>query len=75
MFSEVPFWNSAEYGILYGIGIISRNSAKFFTVQFRGIPCSFDYTEFRIPSNEKKGTVARDLPPPFFFHQSTHLGA
>jgi hypothetical protein len=27
VFSEVPFWNSAEYGILYGIGFISRNSA------------------------------------------------
>jgi hypothetical protein len=52
VFSEVPFWNSAEYGILYGIGFISRNSAKFFTVQFRGIPCRFVYTEFRIPSNE-----------------------
>jgi hypothetical protein len=38
VFSEVPFWNSAEYGILYGIDFISRNSAKFFTVQYRGIP-------------------------------------
>ncbi len=27
VFSEVPFWNSAEYGILYGIGFISCNSA------------------------------------------------
>ncbi len=47
VFSEVAFWNSAEYGILYGIGFISRNSAKFFTVQFHGIPCRFVYTEFR----------------------------
>ncbi len=39
VFSEVPFWNSAEYGILYGIGFISRNSAKFFTVQFRVGSC------------------------------------
>jgi hypothetical protein len=51
VFSEVPFWNSAEYGILYGTGFISHNSAKFFTVQFRGIPYRFVYTEFRIPSN------------------------
>ncbi len=51
VFSEVPFWNSAEYGILYGIGFISRNSAKFFTVQFCGIPFRFVYTEFCIPSN------------------------
>jgi hypothetical protein len=51
VFLEVPFWNSAEYGILYGTGFISRNSAKFFTVQFRGIPYRFVYTEFRIPSN------------------------
>jgi hypothetical protein len=27
VFSEVPFWNSAEYEILYGIGFIPRNSA------------------------------------------------
>jgi hypothetical protein len=27
VFSEVPFWNSAEYGILDGIDFISRNSA------------------------------------------------
>ncbi len=27
VFSEVTFWNSAEYGILYGIDFISRNSA------------------------------------------------
>jgi hypothetical protein len=33
VFSEVPFWNSAKYGILYGTDFISRNSAKFFTVQ------------------------------------------
>ncbi len=52
VFSEVPFWNSAEYGILYGIGFIPRNSAEFCTVQFRGIPCRFVYTEFRMPSNE-----------------------
>jgi hypothetical protein len=38
VFSEVPFWNSAEYRILYGIGFISCNSAKFCTVQFPGIP-------------------------------------
>jgi hypothetical protein len=39
--SEVPFWNSAEYGILYGIAFISRNSAKkciVLTVQYREIP-------------------------------------
>jgi hypothetical protein len=52
VFSEVPIWNSAEYGILSGIGFILRNSVKFFTVQFRGIPCRFMYMEFRIPSNE-----------------------
>jgi hypothetical protein len=52
VFSEVPFWNFAEYGILYGIYFISRNSAKFFTVQYRGIPYRFVYTEFRIPSKE-----------------------
>ncbi len=51
VFSEVPFWNSVEYGIVYRIGFISRNSAKCFTVQFRGIPDRFVYTEFRIPSN------------------------
>jgi hypothetical protein len=39
VFSEVPFLNSAKYGILYGIGIISRNSVKFFTVQFRVGSC------------------------------------
>ncbi len=48
---EVPFWNFAEYGTLYGIGFISCNSTKFFTVQFRGILYRFVYTEFRIPSN------------------------
>ncbi len=51
MFLEVPFWNSAKYGILYGIGFISGNSAKFFTVHLRGIPYRFVYTGFRIPSN------------------------
>ncbi len=51
VFSEVPLWNSAEYEIIYRTGFISRNSAKFFTVQFRGIPYRFVYTEFRIPSN------------------------
>jgi hypothetical protein len=38
VFPEVSFWNSAEYGILYGMDFISRNSAKFFTVQYREIP-------------------------------------
>jgi hypothetical protein len=38
VFSQVPFWNSMEYGILYGIYFISRDSAKFFTVQYREIP-------------------------------------
>ncbi len=38
VFSEVPFWNSAEYGIVYEIDFISRNSAEFFTVQYREIP-------------------------------------
>jgi hypothetical protein len=37
LFSEVPFWNSAIYGILYGIDLILNNSAKFFTVQYRKI--------------------------------------
>ncbi len=53
MFSEVAFCNSAEYGILYGIDFISRNSAEFFTAQNREIPYRFVYTEFRMPSNEK----------------------
>jgi hypothetical protein len=38
VFPEVPFWHSAEYGILCGIDFISRNFAKFFTVQYREIP-------------------------------------
>ncbi len=62
---EVPFWNSAEYGILYGIDVfclVQHNSAKLFTVQYRKIlqnsvefcrtPYWFMYSEFRIPSNE-----------------------
>ncbi len=40
-FSEVPFWNSAEYGIDF----TSRNSAEFFTVQYREIP--LNSAEFR----------------------------
>jgi hypothetical protein len=44
---EVPIWNSAEYGILYRIYFISRNSAEF-----RGIPYKLVYTEFRTPSDE-----------------------
>jgi hypothetical protein len=35
LFSEVPFWNSVENGILYRLDFISRNSAEFFTVQCR----------------------------------------
>jgi hypothetical protein len=38
VFSEVLFWNSAVYGILYGIDFILRNSAKFLTAQSCGIP-------------------------------------
>ncbi len=49
VFSEVPFWNSAEYGILYGIDFISRNFLLLNTAEFRGIPYKFVYTEFRIP--------------------------
>ncbi len=52
MFSEVPFWNSAEYRILYGIDFISHNSANLFAVQNREIPYRFVYTEFHIPSGE-----------------------
>jgi hypothetical protein len=44
VFSEVPFWNSAEYRILYGIGFISRNSAKFFAIHL------WNSAEFRIGS-------------------------
>jgi hypothetical protein len=48
VFSEVPFWNSAEYGILIAIDFISRNSAEFFTVQYSEIPRNS--AEFRICS-------------------------
>jgi hypothetical protein len=57
VFSEVPFWNSAESGILSGIDFISRNYAGLFTVQYRGIPYRFMFTEFRIPSNENSTMV------------------
>jgi hypothetical protein len=44
--------NTEFYTELVLFHVIPRNSAKFFTVQFRRIPCRFVYTEFRIPSNE-----------------------
>jgi hypothetical protein len=43
VFSEVPFWNSVEYRILYGIDFILRNCVKFFALQYYGM-------EFRIGS-------------------------
>jgi hypothetical protein len=63
VFSEVPFWNSAEYGILYGIGFIPRNFLLFNSAEFRRIPYRFVYTEFRIPLNENTITepITKDL--------------
>jgi hypothetical protein len=52
VFSEVPFWNSVECGILYGIDFRTRNSAKKFTVKYHGIRYWFLYVEFCISSNE-----------------------
>ncbi len=48
VFSEVPFWNSAEYGILYGIDFILRNSAEFHGIYYCSIPRNS--AEFRIGS-------------------------
>jgi hypothetical protein len=49
-FSEVPFLSSADYGILYRIDFISRNSTNFFTVQYREIlQNSVKDRVFRIP--------------------------
>ncbi len=65
VFSEVPFYNSAEYGILYGIDLISRNSAKFFTVQYREIhigSCirNSGYHQMKIPSIKTKEKYNRN---------------
>jgi hypothetical protein len=37
-FPDMPFWNCAEYRILYRTDFISRNSTKFFTVHYCEIP-------------------------------------
>jgi hypothetical protein len=58
--------NTEFYTELVLFLVIPRNFLLFNSTEFRGIPCRFVYTEFRIPSNENKGTVVRDLPPPFF---------
>ncbi len=55
VFSEVPFWNSAEYGIyteLTVFRVIPQNFLLFNTAKFRGILYKFVYTEFRIPLND-----------------------
>ncbi len=44
--------NTELYTELTFFHVIPCNSAKFFTVQYRGIPYRFVYTDFRIPSNE-----------------------
>jgi hypothetical protein len=52
VFMEVTFWNSAEYGILWGSDFTSAEFSRIFLSlillhgimsQFRGIPCCFVY--------------------------------
>jgi hypothetical protein len=44
--------NTEFYTELVLFRVIPRNFLRFNSAEFRGIPCRYVYTEFRIPPNE-----------------------
>ncbi len=54
VFTEVTFWHSAEYGMLYGSDVNPRKSMVFFSIR-NSVVCRRRYIEGGGVTQEKKG--------------------